>query len=72
MPNVEKTKAAIFPCDSYDEEKAYDAVSKGIELIGGLDYLINKDEKIFVKPNLLSSSDPKKPLQQILQYLKLF
>ena len=72
MPNVEKTKAAIFPCDSYDEEKVYDAVSKGIELIGGLDCLINKDEKILVKPNLLSSSDPKKPLQQILQYLKLF
>lgn len=26
MPNVEKTKVAIIPCDSYDEEKVYEAV----------------------------------------------
>ena len=47
-----KSTVAIIPCETYDEEKVFSAVSKGIELIGGIESLINKDEKILVKPNL--------------------
>ena len=58
----DKSLVALVPCDSYDDEKVYYAISKGIELIGSLDSLINKDEKILVKPNLLSSSNPNKTI----------
>lgn len=73
----EKSLVALIPCESYDEEKVYEAISKGIELIGGLDSLIDKDEKILVKPNLLSSSDPNKAIttnpsvfEAVLKYLR--
>lgn len=72
-----KTVVAIVPCDSYDEEKVYNSISKGIELIGGLDDLIDKNEKILVKPNLLSGSDPSKTIttnpvvfEAVLRYLR--
>lgn len=72
-----KSLVALIPCESYDEQKVYQAVSKGIELIGGLDSLINKDEKILVKPNLLSSSVPNKAIttnpsvfEAVLRYLR--
>lgn len=72
-----KTLVALIPCDSYDEEKVYNAISKGIELIGGIDSLINKEEKILVKPNLLSSSAPNKAIttnpsvfEAVLRYLR--
>ena len=77
MPDTNKSLVALIPCDNYDEEKVYDAISKGIELIGGLDSLINKDEKILVKPNLLSGSNPSKAITTnpsvfgaILKYLR--
>lgn len=73
----QKSKVALIPCESYDEEKVYQAISKGIELIGGLDSLIAKDEKILVKPNLLSGSNPNKTIttnpsvfEAVLKYLR--
>lgn len=73
----QKSTVAIIPCDTYDEEKVYSAISKGIELIGGIDSLINKNEKILVKPNLLSASDPSKTIttnpsvfEAVLRYLR--
>ena len=63
MANMnEKSIVALIPCESYDEEKVYEAVSKGIEIVGGLSSIINKDEKILVKPNLLSGSNPNKAI----------
>ena len=76
MPN-NKSLVALIPCESYDNEKVYEAISKGIELIGGIDSLINNNERILVKPNLLSSSNPDKAITtnpsvfgSILRYLK--
>ena len=73
----QKSTVAIIPCETYDEEKVFSAVSKGIELIGGIESIINKDEKILVKPNLLSASDPNKTIttnpsvfEAVIRYLK--
>lgn len=72
-----KSLVALVPCENYDEENVYKAISKGIELIGGIDNLINKNEKILVKPNLLSGSNPEKTIttnpavfEAVLRYLK--
>ena len=72
-----KSLVALIPCDNYDEEKVFHSISKGIELIGGIDSLIGKDEKILIKPNLLSGSDPSKAIttnpsvfEAVLRYLR--
>ena len=77
MSTNNKSLVALIPCDNYDEEKVFHSVSKGIELIGGIDSLIGKDEKILIKPNLLSGSDPSKAIttnpsvfEAVLRYLR--
>lgn len=55
-----KSKVSIVYCDSYDEEKVYDAVKKAIAFLGGLEQFIAKDEKILVKPNFLYPAPPEK------------
>lgn len=57
---MEKSKVAIIECTSYDENKVNDAIEKGINLIGGIESFVNKDEKILVKPNLLKAVHPEK------------
>ncbi len=52
------SKVALIPCDSYDEEKVYQAVSKGFELLGGVGQYVKKEDKLLIKLNLLSSSSP--------------
>ncbi len=54
------SKVALVYCDSYDEEKVYDAVKKGIDLIGGLEGLFKEDEKVLLKPNMLAADPPEK------------
>jgi len=54
------SKVALIYCDSYDEEKVYDSVRKGIELIGGLDSIFEVDEKVLLKPNMLAADPPEK------------
>lgn len=75
--NTEKSLVALVPCESYDEEKVYESISKGIELIGGIETIIGKEEAILIKPNLLSSSDPSKTIttnpsvfEAVLRFLK--
>ena len=73
----QKSIVAIVPCENYDEEVTYSAVSKSIGLLGGIESLINKDEKILIKPNLLSASNPNKFIttnpsvfEAVLRYFK--
>ena len=56
------SKVALIPCDSYDEEKVYQAVSKGFELLGGVDKYVKKEDRVLIKLNLLSSSSPDKAI----------
>lgn len=72
-----KSTVYLLPCDSYDEEKVYNCMTKGFELMGGLDKLIARDEKILIKPNLLNGAPPEKAVSthpavfgSVLRYLK--
>ena len=49
-----KSKVAIIPCYSYDQDEVDAAVRKGISEIGGARQFIKKDERILFKPNLLT------------------
>jgi len=53
-----KSKVAIVECKNYDDEVVYQAVKRGIELIGGIENFVKKTEKILLKPNILTGAAP--------------
>lgn len=56
----QKSKVILLPCNSYREEAVYDSLKKGIELWGGFEHYIKKEEKILLKPNLLKRAEIEK------------
>ena len=53
-----KSKVALIKCKEYDIKLVYSAIKKGIDLLGGIENFVKKDEKILLKPNLLSGKSP--------------
>ncbi|MCX5688144.1 MAG: DUF362 domain-containing protein [Candidatus Omnitrophica bacterium] len=49
-----KTKVAIVKCQDYEKINLVRAVSKAFDLLGGIGTFVKKDEKVLIKPNLLS------------------
>ena len=56
----EKSKVIVLPCEAYNEERIYTLLKNGLVQLGGLDTLINKEEKILLKPNLLKKAEVEK------------
>jgi len=56
------SKAAVVFCDNYDFDKVYEAILKGINLLGGVGKFIKKGETILLKPNMLFAALPSKGL----------
>ncbi len=55
-----KSKVVLINCNSYDEELLVEKLKKGFELLGGLDKLVKKDEKILLKLNLVRGAEPQR------------
>ena len=55
-----KSTVVVIPCDSYDEEKVYLSLKSGLDELGGFKAIVKPEEKILVKPNLLSAAIPEK------------
>ena len=60
-------RVALVRCDSYDSQQVERAVSKAIELLGGLEEILSSGEdpltkasSIVLKPNMLAKTDPDK------------
>ncbi len=51
-------KVALVPCADYKDAAA--AVREAINLIGGVDAIIKKEEKLLLKPNFLTKCPPEK------------
>jgi len=49
-------RVAVIRCDTYDTSAVADAVTRGLELIGGAGAFARPGERIVLKPNLLVSS----------------
>lgn len=56
----EKSKVIVLSCDSYEEERIYTLLKRGLKELGGVGALINKKEKILLKPNLLKKAEVEK------------
>lgn len=59
---MQKSIVALVPCDSYDEAQVYEAVKAGLGLLGGIEQFVRPEEKILLKPNLLSKALPQKAI----------
>jgi len=57
---IEKSRVAVVTCSAYDEVSVSAAVSRGLDLIGGMDSFIQPGEKIVLKPNILVGESPEK------------
>ena len=47
-------------CETYDPDAVYEAVRKGLDLIGGISNLVKSGERIVMKPNVLYGTNPEK------------
>lgn len=57
---MKKSKVVLIACDSYDEEKIFGAMKQGIDMLGGIENFVKRDEKILVKPNFLTTAEADK------------
>lgn len=57
MERFKKSRVILMPCRDYDEEEIYRQLQAGIRLLGGLEGLIEKREKILLKPNLVRKAE---------------
>lgn len=53
-----KSKVAVIPCGGYEAKEVYEAVERGVSLLGGWERFVKTNEKILLKPNLLNRADP--------------
>ena len=53
---MEKSKVAVIACPDYEPDHARKSLKKGLELIGGIESLIGKEESILLKPNLVRAA----------------
>lgn len=58
MGNNQKSKVVLIQCNNYENEAVYEAVQKGLDLLGGIGVFVHPDEKILLKPNLLRKATP--------------
>ena len=57
---MEKSRVAVVPCGSYEEDIVYQAIKDGLAALGGIESFVKKDEKILLKPNFLSPAEEEK------------
>lgn len=54
------SRVAVVRCDTYEESEVFEAVGRGIELLGGASRFAKNAERILLKPNLLVGATPDK------------
>ena len=52
-----KSKVILLPCNSYREEIVYENLEIGLELLGGIENIVGKEESVLLKPNLLKKAE---------------
>jgi uncharacterized protein (DUF362 family)/Pyruvate/2-oxoacid:ferredoxin oxidoreductase delta subunit len=55
-----KSSVSIVKCQNYDEDKVLSGLRRSIDLIGGIQTFVRKDNHVLLKPNLLYGKSPEK------------
>ncbi|NLN94198.1 MAG: DUF362 domain-containing protein [Candidatus Hydrogenedens sp.] len=58
MQDKQAGTVALIRCDAYEEEKVFQAVQRGVELLGGASRFFKEGEALLLKPNVLSGKSP--------------
>jgi len=53
-----RSQVSVVRCDSYNQQDLYPAIKQSLDLIGGLSSFIQKEDRVLIKPNLLSAAPP--------------
>jgi uncharacterized protein (DUF362 family)/Pyruvate/2-oxoacid:ferredoxin oxidoreductase delta subunit len=53
-----KSRVSLIGCNTYDEDEVYEAIRKGLELVGGISHFVSSGERIVLKPNVLFGTSP--------------
>ncbi len=59
---MEKHVVVLVPVDTYEQAPMDEAVRTGLELLGGVERFVRPEEKILLKPNLLTGALPQKAI----------
>ncbi|MBN1179951.1 MAG: DUF362 domain-containing protein [Anaerolineae bacterium] len=59
--NDTRAHVALVRCETYDQAAVYEAVGRGLSLLGGAQQFVCPGEKILLKPNLLVGIAPDRP-----------
>jgi len=57
-----KSKVSIVRCEDYTLDNVRSAVHKSFVHLGGLEKFVKKDQRVLIKPNLLSAKDPSRAI----------
>ena len=57
---MNRSKVALIRCDTYDDERVYEAIRSGLGLLGGISQFVKPGESIVLKPNVLIGSNPER------------
>lgn len=57
---VLSSRVALVRCEDYDPARVSDALSRGLELLGGVAAFVRPGEPVLLKPNLLAPDPPEK------------
>jgi uncharacterized protein (DUF362 family)/NAD-dependent dihydropyrimidine dehydrogenase PreA subunit len=57
---MDKSRVALVRCAEYQDDLVYQAVKKGLDLLGGTGCFVKSGEKIVLKPNVLLGTSPEK------------
>jgi uncharacterized protein (DUF362 family)/ferredoxin len=58
--SMKKSKVVLVRCDSYQEQEVYDALRRGIGLLGTAAAFVHRGEKLLLKPNVLVGDRPER------------
>lgn len=60
---MEKSKVVLLPVQGYENREAIaEALQKGLQLLGGPEAFLKKEERILLKPNLLKTATPQQAI----------
>ena len=57
---MKKSRVILLPCNSYREEVVYNNLKTGLDLLGGIQSFVTKEESVLLKPNLLKKAEVEK------------
>jgi len=55
---MNRSTVAVVRCETYNEDTVFEAVKRGVDLIGGAGSFAKSGEKILLKPNVLAGDNP--------------